>query len=289
VQRRIVVDVEIVRRRKAAHAAHVFDDLPARLDEAVEHLDRIAAELRQKIVEAVHEPRRVARDQDVRGRRVGRTPALRILLDDAQHVGFGPSHAAGLISGEGVISRASASARRNTAAFRAARAGRQQIVEGGPRASSPRTSCTIAIRSVSRAPGATATRYSSAPKMRPATYSASAGVTSPRWPSSRSEPRNIAPSNTCSRSATTTAWGSREAPHQRTAPVSRFQTRTPRSLAAACTSFSGSPYQRWPTISAQGKTVTSTGSGDALCSVTSTTKATARDRAWDRAGRRSIR
>ena len=100
--------------------------------------------------------------------------------------------------------------------------------------------------------------------MRPATYSARAGVTSPRCPSSRSEPRVIAPSKTCSRSATTAACGGREPPHQRTAPVSRFQTRTRVSSAAAWTSFSGSPYQRCPTIKAQGKTVTSTGSAELL-------------------------
>ena len=70
VQRRIVVDVEIVRGRETAHAAHVFDHLAAGFDEAVEDLDRVAAELRQKIVEAVYEPGGIARDQDVRGRRV---------------------------------------------------------------------------------------------------------------------------------------------------------------------------------------------------------------------------
>ncbi len=93
-QRRVVVDVEIVRRRVAADAAHVFDHQTAGFDELVEDLERVPAELRPEIVVAVDEPRRVARNQDVGRRRVRRSPTLRIFLDDPQHVGFGPDDAA---------------------------------------------------------------------------------------------------------------------------------------------------------------------------------------------------
>ena len=61
--------------------------------------------------------------------------------------------------------------------------------------------------------------------MRPLTYSAKAGVTSSRCGSPRKAPRRIACSKTCSRKATTIASGSRDAPHQREAPVSPFHTR----------------------------------------------------------------
>ena len=68
VQRRVVVDVQVVGRLEAAHSTDVFDDLTAGLEEAIEQLDRVARELRHEVVVAVHEPRGIARDQDVRGR-----------------------------------------------------------------------------------------------------------------------------------------------------------------------------------------------------------------------------
>jgi hypothetical protein len=68
VQRRIVVDVEIVGRFEGRNAAHVLDHQPAVLDEPIEHVQCVPAELRQKVVVAVHEPRCVARHQNIRRR-----------------------------------------------------------------------------------------------------------------------------------------------------------------------------------------------------------------------------
>ena len=167
------------------------------------------------------EPRRVARDQDVRRRRVGRAPALRILLDDAQHVDFRPHDAAADHRRRRHEARVGERAARSSAASRAARGRRASSCSNMRRrelgAAGGRT--TTASRSDSRAPGATSMSYSSAPKMRRLTNSASRGVTSSSWrDGARALPPRIACSSTCSRSDDDDRDGSREPPHQRAAP-----------------------------------------------------------------------